>query len=68
MSSHEVPANQQQYLTFFLADEQYAVGVLRVKEIIEYGVVTRVPTTPPYTPAKMSAGMLTTWALWKWPL
>jgi purine-binding chemotaxis protein CheW len=48
MATHEMPANQQQYLTFFLADEQYAVGVLRVKEIIEYGVVTRVPTTPPY--------------------
>jgi purine-binding chemotaxis protein CheW len=40
--------NQRQYLTFFLADEQYAVGVLSVKEIIEYGIVTRVPTTPSY--------------------
>jgi purine-binding chemotaxis protein CheW len=40
--------NQRQYLTFFLADEQYAVGVLSVKEIIEYGIVTKVPTTPPY--------------------
>jgi len=41
-------ANQRQYLTFFLADEQYAVGVLSVKEIIEYGIVTKVPTTPAY--------------------
>jgi purine-binding chemotaxis protein CheW len=41
-------ANQRQYLTFFLADEQYAVGVLCVKEIIEYGIVTKVPTTPQY--------------------
>jgi purine-binding chemotaxis protein CheW len=48
MASHETPQNQRQYLTFFLADEQYAVGVLSVKEIIEYGVVTRVPTTPSY--------------------
>jgi purine-binding chemotaxis protein CheW len=40
--------NQRQYLTFFLNDEQYAVGVLSVKEIIEYGIVTKVPTTPPY--------------------
>ena len=48
MASNDVPVNQQQYLTFFLADEQYAVGVLNVKEITEYGVVTRVPTTPPY--------------------
>jgi len=41
-------SNQRQYLTFFLADQQYAVGVLSVKEIIEYGIVTKVPTTPPY--------------------
>jgi purine-binding chemotaxis protein CheW len=45
---NDAPANQRQYLTFFLADEQYAVGVLSVKEIIEYGIVTKVPTTPPY--------------------
>jgi purine-binding chemotaxis protein CheW len=37
---------QQQYLTFFLAGEEYAVPVLRVKEILEYEVVTRVPKTP----------------------
>lgn len=39
---------QTQYLTFLIAEEEYAVGVLRVKEIIEYGAVTRVPTTPPF--------------------
>lgn len=37
---------QQQYLTFFLADEEYAVGIQRVKEIIEYTPVTRVPKVP----------------------
>jgi purine-binding chemotaxis protein CheW len=47
MVENDAP-NQRQYLTFFLADEQYAVGVLSVKEIIEYGIVTKVPTTPPY--------------------
>ena len=35
-----------QYLTFFIRDEEYAVEILRVKEIIEYERVTRVPTTP----------------------
>jgi len=45
---NDAPVNQRQYLTFFLADEQYAVGVLKVKEIIEYGIVTKVPTTPSY--------------------
>jgi purine-binding chemotaxis protein CheW len=37
-----------QYLTFSLADGQYAIAVLRVREIIEHGVVTRVPSTPAY--------------------
>src|SRR5262249_7217126 len=34
------------YLTFRVAEEEYAVPVLRVREIIEHGVVTRVPSTP----------------------
>jgi purine-binding chemotaxis protein CheW len=37
---------REQYLTFFMRSEEYAVGILRVKEIIEYERVTRVPTTP----------------------
>ena len=37
---------QQQYLTFFLADEEYAISIQRVKEIIEYTAVTKVPKVP----------------------
>jgi purine-binding chemotaxis protein CheW len=37
---------REQYLTFFIRGEEYAAGILRVKEIIEYETVTRVPTTP----------------------
>jgi purine-binding chemotaxis protein CheW len=37
---------QQQYLTFCLAGEEYAINILRVKEIIEYDIVTKVPRTP----------------------
>jgi chemotaxis signal transduction protein len=37
---------QQQYLTFFLADEEYAVSIQRVKEIIEYTAITKVPKVP----------------------
>jgi purine-binding chemotaxis protein CheW len=37
-----------QYLTFRVADEEYAIGILQVKEIIQYETVTRVPTTPPW--------------------
>jgi purine-binding chemotaxis protein CheW len=39
---------QMQYLTFQLAGEEYAIGILRVREIIEYDVVTTVPTAPPH--------------------
>lgn len=35
-----------QYLTFFLGGEMFAVGILHVKEIIEYGTVTRIPMMP----------------------
>jgi purine-binding chemotaxis protein CheW len=37
---------QQQYLTFLLAGEEYAIGILNVKEIIEYDTVTTVPKAP----------------------
>ena len=36
-----------QYLTFHLAGEEYAVGILQVREIITYGTLTKVPHTPP---------------------
>jgi len=35
-----------QYLTFHLAGEEYAVGILQVREIITYGTLTKVPHTP----------------------
>ena len=35
-----------QYLTFYLGGEEYAVGILRVKEILAYDTLTRVPDTP----------------------
>jgi purine-binding chemotaxis protein CheW len=37
---------QKQYLTFLLAEEEYAISILQVKEIIEYATVTTVPKTP----------------------
>jgi purine-binding chemotaxis protein CheW len=39
-------ADQRQYLTFSLGGEMFAVGILAVKEIIEYGNVTPVPMMP----------------------
>ncbi len=37
---------KEQYLTFFVRTEEYAVGILRVKEILEYEAITRVPGMP----------------------
>ena len=36
-----------QYLTFALNGEVFAIGILAVKEIIEYGQLTEVPMMPP---------------------
>jgi purine-binding chemotaxis protein CheW len=38
--------NSSQYLSFFLGGEAYAIGILRVREILEYQPATRVPQTP----------------------
>jgi purine-binding chemotaxis protein CheW len=35
-----------QFLTFMLGEEQYAVGILHIKEIIEYGSLATVPMMP----------------------
>jgi len=35
-----------QYLTFTLGSEMFAVGILNVKEIIEYGNLTEIPMMP----------------------
>jgi purine-binding chemotaxis protein CheW len=37
---------QHQYLTFFLSGEEYATNIQKVKEIIEYTTVTKVPKVP----------------------
>ena len=45
----QVLASQpQQYLTFVLGGEIFAIGILAIKEIIEYTGITDVPMMPPY--------------------
>ncbi len=39
---------QHQYLTFMLNSEIFAIGILRIKEIIEYGNLTEVPRMPEF--------------------
>ncbi len=42
------PGMISQYLIFSLGNEQFAVGTLRVREIIEYGALTSVPMMPAF--------------------
>jgi purine-binding chemotaxis protein CheW len=40
------PPEPLQYLTFVLGGEAFAIGILAIKEIIEYGHLTEVPMMP----------------------
>lgn len=39
---------QNQYLTFVLCGDMFAIDILRIKEIIEYGTLTAVPMMPEF--------------------
>lgn len=39
---------EQQYLTFLLGGEMFALAILNIKEIIEFGSVTEVPMMPAF--------------------
>jgi purine-binding chemotaxis protein CheW len=41
-----VTDDSRQYLTFTLGAETFAVGILNVREIIEYGALTEIPMMP----------------------
>ena len=43
-----VDAAPAQYLTFQLGGEVFALGILNVKEIIEYGTITEIPMMPSF--------------------
>ena len=45
-SAEQELEEQQQYLTFMLSGETYAISILRIKEIIQYGQLTEVPRMP----------------------
>ncbi|MHA7853815.1 chemotaxis protein CheW [Marinobacter shengliensis] len=40
--------DQNQYLTFQIGREMFAVGILHIREIIEYGSLTTVPMMPEF--------------------
>jgi purine-binding chemotaxis protein CheW len=41
-----LPLSTTQYLTFLTAGEEYAIGIAKVTEIVEYETVTFVPSAP----------------------
>ena len=44
-----------QYLTFFLVNEECAISILKVREIIEYDTITTVPKMQGKTPPSLLA-------------
>lgn len=44
----ETSGDQNQYLTFQIGREMFAVGILHIREIIEYGSLTTVPMMPDF--------------------
>jgi purine-binding chemotaxis protein CheW len=42
----EITTDGRQYLTFFVAREEYAIDVLQVREVVGLAPITRVPSTP----------------------
>jgi chemotaxis signal transduction protein len=46
MTAPKEAVARAQYLTFSVAGEEYGVSIVKVREILEYGTVTRVPRTP----------------------
>lgn len=48
MEAVDTVENETQHLTFMLAGEEFAIGILQVKEIIAYDTLTKVPMTAAY--------------------
>ncbi len=47
MTATQTEGAPTQYLTFVVGHEEYGVGIMQAKEIIEYDTVTAVPNAPP---------------------
>lgn len=47
-------ANEGQYLTFRLDNEMFAIAILSIKELIEYGPMTTVPMMPAFVRGVMN--------------
>lgn len=47
VQSEQTVNQPEQYLTFYLGEEIFAINIFDVREIIEYNALTWVPMTPP---------------------
>jgi purine-binding chemotaxis protein CheW len=47
-TENEMKEREGKYLTFTLSDEEYGIGILKIKEIIGMMTVTTVPQTPEF--------------------
>lgn len=48
LSELQTGAEDSQYLTFKLAQEMFAINILSIREIMEYGEITTVPMMPTF--------------------
>ena len=48
ISDNAISENVKQFLTFELSNEIYGINILNIKEIIDYGNITRVPMMPAF--------------------
>jgi len=63
---NQLPLSTVQYLTFLTAAEEYAIGIGKVKEIIEYEAVTTVPNTPIWIRGVTNLrGRVVRWSTWR---
>ena len=46
--SEELKNETGQYLTYKLADEIFALDIAKVREVLDFTSITKVPQTPPY--------------------
>jgi purine-binding chemotaxis protein CheW len=49
-----MPAEPEQYLTFVLGDEEYAIDISNVQEIKGYSAITTIPNAPAYVRGVMN--------------
>lgn len=49
-TEHAAPAASQQYLTFTLGRELYAVPIASIREVVEFNGLTPIPMTSPVVP------------------